>query len=92
MDGNYRVFGFGYGLVCCFGNQRPLTEARFQKWLIKAELACFFERIWPNTAGYPVAVDFAVGIFFSIFELEQVLRHDDVAFHADDFGNLGGAA
>jgi hypothetical protein len=50
------------------------------------------QRIGPQTHRAIFADDLAVRILGKIFELEQLLRHDHVAFHADHFGDVGDAA
>ena len=88
MDIYHRFFGSCDGFGGSLGDQGRLAQTGFQKWLVKAELTGFFERVGAHAASNPFAIDFAVGIFVPIFELEEILRDDHVAFHADYFGNL----
>ena len=92
MDLHYRFFSNRDSAVSCAGLKRALAQACFQKWLIKAKLTRFFERVRPHAASNPFAIDFAVGIFVAVFKLEKILRDDHVAFHADDFGDLSCSA
>src|SRR3546814_5585488 len=68
------------------------SEARLEERLVEAELTRLFERVGAQAHRAIFADDLAVLVLVEIFELEQFLRDDDVAFHADDLGDVGDAA
>lgn len=96
MDGDHRYVGVGDGDYSRVGNKGRLTprsaKASLKERLVETELTRLFERVRPNPARDPFTVNLAIGIFVAVLELEQVLRDDHIAFHADHFGNLRGAA
>ena len=63
-------------------------QAAFQIGLVKPVLAGLFQSIGTNAARYPFADDFAIGILVAIFEFEQILGNDNIAFHPDHLCNL----
>src|SRR5882757_7820294 len=67
-------------------------EAGLQIRLIEPELPRLFQRIGPEAHRPVFAQDLPVGALVHIFELEEFLRDDDGAFHADHLGDVGHAA
>ena len=72
--------------------RRTILQAGFQIGLVEAELPGLVERIGPQAHRAIFADDLAVGALVEIFELEQFLRDDHRAFHADHLGDVGDAA
>ena len=68
------------------------SEARLEIRLIEPELPRFLQRIRPQSARAEFADDGAVLALVEVFELEQILGDDHVAFHPDHLGDPGGAA
>jgi hypothetical protein len=56
------------------------SETRLEIGRVEAEHLGFFERIGPEAHAAILADDLAVGRLVQIFELEQLLGDDDVAF------------
>src|SRR3546814_2664026 len=58
-----------------------------QERLVEAELLCLFQCIGSQSHRLIFPDDLPVFVLIMIFELEQFLRDDHFAFHADDFGD-----
>src|SRR3546814_3090444 len=63
-----------------------------QERLVEAELLCLFQCIGSQSHRLIFPDDLPVFVLIMIFELEQFLRDDHFAFHADDFGDVRDAA
>src|SRR3546814_12767317 len=63
-----------------------------QERLVEAELLCLFQCIGSQSHRLIFPDDLPVFVLIMIFELEQFLRDDHFAFHADDFGEVRDAA
>src|SRR5688572_880577 len=83
-----------YGLRCVdhWPGQENSLEAGFQIGLVEAELLGLFQCIGAEAHRAIFADDFSVRTLVQIFELEQFLGDDDLALHADHFGDVGRAA
>src|SRR6476660_8127742 len=84
-----------YRSTCSIGwsiSDRKSLEAGFEVRLVEAELLGLFERVGAQAHRTIFAEDLPVRSLVHIFELEEFLGDDHVAFHPDHFGNVGRSA